>query len=99
MPTLNLGLYLVTIQAMTNHSFALSEGLNDYLLSVSLRDNQIMRDLRAETAANPMAHMQIAPEQGQFMALLVQLGGFKRCIEVGVFTGYSSLCVAQALAT
>lgn len=82
---------------MSNSTFSLSQGLYDYLLSVSLRDQPILRDLRAETAADPMARMQIAPEQGQLMALLVHVGGFKRCIEVGVFTGYSSLCVAQAL--
>lgn len=82
---------------MTQQSFTLSQELYDYVLSVSLRDQDVLRDLRAETAENPMARMQIAPEQGQFMALLVRLGGYKRCIEVGVFTGYSSLCVAQAL--
>lgn len=82
---------------MTNRSFTLSQGLYDYMLSVSLRDQPILRDLRAETARDPMAQMQIAPEQGQLMALLVHVGGFNRCIEVGVFTGYSSLCVAMAL--
>lgn len=82
---------------MTNRSFTLPQELYDYLLSVSLRDHDVLRELRAETASNPVARMQIAPEQGQLMALLVQLGGFRRCIEVGVFTGYSSLCVAQAL--
>ncbi len=82
---------------MTNRSFTLPQELYDYLLSVSLRDHDVLRELRAETASNPVARMQIAPEQGQLMALLVQLGGFRRCIELGVFTGYSSLCVAQAL--
>lgn len=82
---------------MSNQTFTLSPELYDYLLSVSLRDQDVLRDLRQETASNPMARMQISPEQGQFMALLVRLGGFKRCIELGVFTGYSSLCVAQAL--
>lgn len=82
---------------MSNRSFSLSQGLYDYLLSVSLRDQPILRDLRAETARDPMARMQIAPEQGQLMSLLTHIGGFKRCIEIGVFTGYSSLCVAQAL--
>lgn len=82
---------------MSNHTFTLSQGLYDYLLSVSLRDQPILRDLRAETAQDPMARMQIAPEQGQLMALLVHVGGYRRCIEVGVFTGYSSLVVAQAL--
>ena len=82
---------------MSNRSFTLSQGLYDYLLSVSLRDQPVLRELRAETARDPMARMQIAPEQGQLMALLTHIGGFKRCLEIGVFTGYSSLCVAQAL--
>ena len=54
-------------------------------------------DLREETAADAEARMQISPEQGQFMALLVRLIGARRCLEVGVFTGYSSLAVALAL--
>jgi len=56
-----------------------------------------LRKLREETASHPRAQMQIAPEQGQFMALLVQLLGARRTLEVGVFTGYSSLAVALAL--
>ncbi len=82
---------------MSNRSFTLSPVLYDYLLQNSLRDQELLRELRARTARLPNAQMQIAPEQGQFMALLVSLGGFRRCIEVGVYTGYSSLCVAQAL--
>lgn len=57
----------------------------------------ILRQLRQETAQHPLGRMQIAPEQGQFLALLVRLVGAKRAIEVGVFTGYSSLAVALAL--
>ena len=70
----------------------------DYLLAVSLREPDLLLRLREETAADPMARMQISPEQGQFMALLVRLIGARRCIEVGVFTGYSSLCVATRAA-
>jgi len=73
------------------------EAVYQYLLSVSLREPPILRKLREETASHPRAQMQIAPEQGQFMALLVQLLGARRTLEVGVFTGYSSLAVALAL--
>jgi len=82
---------------MTNRSISLTDSLYEYLLSVSLREPHLLRRLREETAALPNARMQIAPEQGQFMALLVQLAGARRCLEVGVFTGYSSLAVALAL--
>lgn len=83
---------------MSNKTFILSENLYEYLLAVSLRENDLLRRLREETSEDPMARMQIAPEQGQFMALLVQIMGVRRALEVGVFTGYSSLCVAMAMA-
>lgn len=82
---------------MTKKTLGLDNQLYDYLLSVSLRESPILRQLREETAQLPNAMMQISPEQGQFMALLVQLLGARRTLEVGVFTGYSSLCVALAL--
>lgn len=82
---------------MTNKSLGLSDHLYDYLLSVSLREPEVLTALRQATATHPMSRMQIAPEQGQFMALLVQLIGAKKTLEVGVFTGYSSLAVALAL--
>ncbi|MEP0849497.1 MULTISPECIES: class I SAM-dependent methyltransferase [Cyanophyceae] len=75
----------------------LDDQLYNYLLSASLRESEILRQLRQETANHPQARMQISPEQGQFMALLVQLLGATKTLEVGVFTGYSSLCVALAL--
>src|ERR1035438_8380261 len=74
-----------------------SEEISDYLLSVSLREPPILKRLREETAAHPQARFQISPEHGQFMALLIQLTGARRTLEVGVFTGYSSLAVAMAL--
>jgi predicted O-methyltransferase YrrM len=82
---------------MSNRSIGLEGPLYDYLLAASLREHPVLARLRAETAAHPQANMQIAPEQGQFMALLVRLMGAMRCIEVGVFTGYSSLAVALAM--
>jgi predicted O-methyltransferase YrrM len=78
-------------------SLGLSNTLYNYLLSVSLREPDVLQELRQETAHLPMAVMQIAPEQGQFMGLLVQLLNARKTLDVGVFTGYSSLCVALAL--
>ena len=82
---------------MSNRSIGLDGPLYDYLLAASLREPPVLARLRAETAGHPRVNMQISPEQGQFMALLVRLTGATRCIEVGVFTGYSSLAVALAL--
>ncbi|MBE9201570.1 MULTISPECIES: class I SAM-dependent methyltransferase [unclassified Nodularia (in: cyanobacteria)] len=82
---------------MANQTLGIEPQLYNYLLSVSLREPKILSQLREETAQHPMAMMQIAPEQGQFMALLVQLMGAKKTLEVGVFTGYSSLAVALVL--
>lgn len=82
---------------MANRSLALTDPLYDYLLQVSLREPPLLARLRAETKALPEAGMQIAPEQGQFMRLLIELTGARRCLEVGTFTGYSTLSVALAL--
>ncbi|MGP1385516.1 MAG: class I SAM-dependent methyltransferase [Thainema sp.] len=82
---------------MTNQTLNLTPELYDYLLSVSLREPELLRQLREETAQHPRAQMQIAPEQGQFMRLLVELLGVKQALEIGVFTGYSALSVALAL--
>ncbi|NGP52217.1 class I SAM-dependent methyltransferase [Thioalkalivibrio sp. XN8] len=82
---------------MSNRTIPLDDRLYDYLLRASLREHSLLARLRAETAAHPRVSMQIAPEQGQFMALLARLTGAQRCIEVGVFTGYSSLALALAL--
>jgi predicted O-methyltransferase YrrM len=68
-----------------------------YLLDVTVREPEALARLRAETARMPSSGMQISPEQGRFMALLVELIGARRCIEVGVYTGYSSLVVALSL--
>ncbi|MGH8292068.1 MAG: O-methyltransferase [Gammaproteobacteria bacterium] len=82
---------------MSNRTISMTDGLYQYLLQVSLREPPILQRLRAETAQHPKHGMQISPEQGQFMRLLVRMLGASRCIEVGVFTGYSSLSVALAL--
>jgi predicted O-methyltransferase YrrM len=82
---------------MTRKTLPMNEVLEDYLRSVSLREPGILRRLREETAALPEAQMQVAPEQGQFLHLLVHLTGARRVLEVGTFTGYSALWMAQAL--
>lgn len=82
---------------MTNKTITLTDNLYRYLLSVSLREPELLSRLREETAKVPGANMQIAPEQGQFMASLVQLMGASRALEIGVFTGYSALWTALAL--
>jgi caffeoyl-CoA O-methyltransferase len=78
-------------------SIGLGEDLHRYLLDVSLREPDVMRRLREETARREDADMQIAPEQGQFMALLAGLIEAERTLEIGTFTGYSALAVARAL--
>jgi predicted O-methyltransferase YrrM len=75
----------------------MTDRLYDYLLSVSVHEHPELARLRAETAKLAEHNMQISPEQGQFLALLVRLMGARRCIEVGTFTGYSALAVALAL--
>ncbi len=82
---------------MPKQTLGLEKNLYDYLLSVSLREPITLTQLRQETAQMPRSIMQISPEQGQFMALLIKLIGAKKTLEVGVFTGYSSLVVALAL--
>lgn len=82
---------------MSRRSIQLTEALEAYIRTVSLREPDILRRLREETATMSSAGMQISPEQGQFMALLARLIGAKRYLEVGTFTGYSALTMALAL--
>ena len=82
---------------MTARTLNLDNALYQYLLDVSLRETPLLKRLRDETQALPMARWQVAPEQGQFLALLVKLTGARRLLEVGTFTGYSALCMAAAL--
>jgi len=82
---------------MSNRSLNLDDTLYDYLLTHSLREHPEQIALREATRSHPRAGMQISPEQGQFMALLVKLLGARRALEIGVFTGYSALSVALAL--
>ncbi|WP_372748898.1 class I SAM-dependent methyltransferase [Litorivivens sp.] len=82
---------------MSNRSYGLSEAEHDYLLKTTVREHPSLAQLRDHTMKMPMARMQIAPEQAQFMQLLINMLGATHCIEVGVFTGYSTLAVALAL--
>ena len=82
---------------MTKQTWGLNASLYDYYQAIAFREPEILKELRQATSQLPMANMQIAPEQGQFMALLVQLTGARKILEIGVFTGYSSLAMALAL--
>ncbi|MEE2657190.1 MAG: class I SAM-dependent methyltransferase [Candidatus Latescibacterota bacterium] len=82
---------------MSSRNNNISEKLGDYILAHTLRDRPELKALREETAQLPNAGMQISPDQGQLMALLVRATGARRAIEVGTFTGYSAMVVAAAL--
>ena len=82
---------------MSNVTLGLPDDLNVYLRRVGVREHPLLERLREETAGLPQRSMQIAPEQGALMAILVELMGARRCVEVGTFTGYSSLAVALVL--
>lgn len=82
---------------MANKTMGISDELAAYVVKVGAREPEILARLREETAAIPQHGMQIAPEEGAFLALMVELIGARRCIEVGTFTGYSSTAIALAL--
>jgi predicted O-methyltransferase YrrM len=82
---------------MTLRTVAVDATLFDYLLANSLREHPAQAALRDATRTMPHAGMQISPDQGQLMALLVRLMGARRTLEIGTFTGYSALSVALAL--
>jgi predicted O-methyltransferase YrrM len=82
---------------MSRSTIRVDDALLDYIQDVSVRETDVQRRLREETAELEQSNMQIAPEQGQFMQLLAELTGVERAIEIGTFTGYSALCIARAL--
>lgn len=82
---------------MSPRTIGLGDDLHAYLLRVGVRDSDILRRLRQETAKMTGAQMQIAPEQGQFMAFLVEATASRRILEIGTFTGYSTLSMATAM--
>ena len=85
---------------MTRRSERLSEALHEYVVAHSTQPDEVLRDLADETLRrfSEDAGMQIGPEQGRFMTLLAELTGARKAVEVGTFTGYSSICVARGLA-
>ncbi|MFL5727047.1 MAG: class I SAM-dependent methyltransferase [Chloroflexota bacterium] len=82
---------------MANTSIGLPADVHDYLVAHGVREPELLARLREETALLPEHNMQIAPEQGALLGLLVELTGAKRCLEIGTFTGYSSLVVALSM--
>jgi len=82
---------------MSSSTLGLSDTIADYMRRVGGREDEDLKALRLETAAHPRAVMQISPEQGQLMMLLTELIGARKTLEVGVFTGYSAMCVAKAM--
>ena len=82
---------------MSNSTIGLNDDLRNYLLSVSCRESKTLKDLRKETLILKEAQMQISPEQGSFLAFLVKVLKAKKTLDIGVFTGYSSLVAADAL--
>jgi caffeoyl-CoA O-methyltransferase len=82
---------------MARRTLDLDDRLYDYLLKVGVRESELLKELRAETAKRSNGGMQIGPDQGAFMHLLIGVIGAKRALEIGTFTGYSSLCIASAL--
>ncbi len=82
---------------MSNRTIPVTAKIDDYISDLSAEEPAILTELRTETAGLPDSNMQIGPQQGQFMALLVSTLGAKRILEIGTFTGYSSLVMAMAL--
>jgi len=81
---------------MTQKTLGIDDRLHAYMLEYGVREPELLQKLRLETSKDPMARMQVSPEQGQFMSLLVSIAQPKRILEIGTFTGYSSLCMAFA---
>jgi predicted O-methyltransferase YrrM len=82
---------------MTAKSAFVDRAIQEYIIANTVREDPVLRALREETSRHPRARMAIGPEQGQLMALLARTIGAKRYLEIGVFTGYSSLAMALAL--
>lgn len=82
---------------MSNRTLSIDDRTYDYLCNVAVNEPELLTRLREETAQLDYSVMQISPEQGQFMSLLIRLMGAKRAIEIGTFTGYSSICIASAM--
>jgi len=83
---------------LSNRTLSIDDRLYAYILDVAVDERALLRQLREETALLDEGVMQISPEQGQFMSLLVHLTGAEKALEIGTFTGYSAICIARALA-
>ena len=82
---------------MSNRTLSIDDRIYNYLCDVSVNEPELLTRLRQETAQLEYSVMQISPEQGQFMSLLIKLMGARRAVEIGTFTGYSSICIADAM--
>jgi len=82
---------------LSNRTLSIDDRIYDYLCDVSVNEPELLRQLREETAQIEYSVMQISPEQGQFMSLLIKMMRVERALEIGTFTGYSSICVASAM--
>jgi caffeoyl-CoA O-methyltransferase len=82
---------------MNSRHVGITDELQEYLYNFGVREDQLLERLRNETLAMRFGHMQVSPEQGQLLAFLIKLLGVTSVLEIGVFTGYSSLCMARAL--
>jgi predicted O-methyltransferase YrrM len=82
---------------LSNRTLSIDDRTYDYICEVGVTETSLLRALREETSSHEFAVMQISPEQGQFMTLLMKALGVKKAIEIGTFTGYSSICIASGL--
>ena len=82
---------------MSNTTIQIDDKIYDYLLSVSLKEHKALKKLREVTSSMPGSRMQIAPDQGQFMGMIVKMVGAKKLLEIGTYTGYSSMVCAMAM--
>lgn len=82
---------------MSNRTLTITPAIQQYLSEIGYREHPVLKELREAMRSHPLVSMQIAPEQGAFMQLLVGLMGARKCIEIGTFTGYSALATALAL--
>jgi caffeoyl-CoA O-methyltransferase len=82
---------------LSNRTLSIDDRIYEYLCAVSINESELLQQLRKETAKLEYSVMQISPEQGQFMSLLIKLMAATRAIEIGTFTGYSSICIASAM--
>jgi predicted O-methyltransferase YrrM len=82
---------------MTNKSIGLSQDLHDYICHIGVKTHPVLSALQNITAKMPESKMQISPEQGQFLSFMIKLLRVKTALEIGVYTGYSSTCIALSL--